>query len=138
LLLISWKQIVSLVHKDTVIAPIEIQKRKKKEPVSKKTATTLKHQQYYTDIGCTTGKYLIDKDNIGVSFPVLKPFTDKLHVKAMVALSGIFKHHIFEDLRDTAYFDMVNTTCCRDFAHQDNMLEALVSSQQCPSSLRLP
>jgi hypothetical protein len=53
---------------------------------------------------------LIGKDNLGVSISVLKPFTDKLDVKAMVALSGLLKHHIFEDLRDIVYFDTVNTT----------------------------
>jgi hypothetical protein len=49
----------------------------------------------------------------------------------MVALSGLLKHHIFEDLKDEAYFDTVNTTCCRDFAqqiHPDNVLEVLRSA----------
>jgi hypothetical protein len=35
-----WNKIASLVHKDTVVTPIDIQK-KKKAPVSKKAASTL-------------------------------------------------------------------------------------------------
>jgi hypothetical protein len=98
---IPWKQIASLVHKNKVVTPIEIQKKKKKAPVSRKVASTLKCQQYHKDIGYTTGQCLIGKNNLGVSISVLKPLTDKiwpkLHVKAMVALSGILKHHVFED-----------------------------------------
>jgi hypothetical protein len=106
----------------------EEKKKKKKVPVSKKAASTLKHQQYHKYVGYTIGQCLIGKDTLGVSIPVLKPFTDKLHVKAMVALSGLLKHHIFEDLRDRVYFDMVNPTHRCGFAqqlHEDNVLEAL-------------
>jgi hypothetical protein len=63
--------------------------------------------------------------------PVPKPSTDENHIKVMVALSGLLKHHIFEDLKDTVYFDTVNPTRHRDFAqklHPDNVLEALWSA----------
>jgi len=66
-------------------------------------------------------------------FPCLpsKPATDDIHVKAMVAISALMKHHIFVDLKETVYFDTVHASRAGDFSqqlHPDNVLEALWSA----------
>jgi hypothetical protein len=86
MLSVPWKKIASLVHKNTV-API---KKKKKAHVSKKAAGTLKCQKFHKDVEYTTGQCLIGKDNLGVSVPLSKPLSDKLHIKVIVALSALF------------------------------------------------
>jgi hypothetical protein len=123
---IPWKEMASLVHKDTIVASSEIPRKKKKAPSKK--AVAMKRQQYHKDFDFTSGTCLIGKDSLGVSCPVLKPSTDQHHVQAMVALSALLKHHIFDNLVEDVYFDRVNITRRQDFAqkiHPDNVLEAL-------------
>jgi hypothetical protein len=112
-------EIATAVHQDTVIPPVDA------------TTTQPKRQQYHKDVGFTTGRCLIGKDDLGVSVPALKPSTDEIHVKAMVAMSALMMHHIFIDLKDTVYFDTVHLSRSADFAqqlHPDNVLEALRSA----------
>jgi predicted membrane channel-forming protein YqfA (hemolysin III family) len=62
---------------------------------------------------------LIGKYNLGISVPVAKPSTGNIHIKVMVALSSLPKHHIFQDLNDTVYLDTaVHTTHGHDFAQE--------------------
>jgi hypothetical protein len=71
------------------------------------------------------------KDKLGVSAPVPKPHTDKHHVKAMVMLSKLLQHHIFQDLKETVYSELVHTKRCEDFTGKldpENVLEALRSA----------
>ena len=112
-------EIATAVHQETVIHPVATPKNK------------IKRQQYHKDVGFTTGRCLIGKDDLGVSVPALKPSTDDIHVKAMVAISALLKHHIFSDLKDIVYFDTVHASRAADFAQQldpDNVLEALRSA----------
>jgi hypothetical protein len=112
-------EIATSVHKDTVLSPPDTTKKKPKR------------QQFHKDVGFTTGRCVIGKDELGVSVPALKPATDDIHVKAMVAISALMKHHIFVDLKDTVYFDTVHASRADDFAkqlHPDNVLEALRSA----------
>jgi hypothetical protein len=125
--LIPWKKIASSVHHDTVVVPMENQRIRKKAPPGSNNPT-LKRQQFYKDAGYTSGQCLIGTDPLGVSLPALKPSTNEFHIKAIVALTALLRHHIFQDLRETVYFGAVNTTRCQDFAqklHPDNVLESL-------------
>jgi hypothetical protein len=125
--LIPWQKIASSAHHDMVVVPMETQKIKKKAPSGSKKPTP-KHQQFHKDTGYTSGQCLIGKDPLSVSLPALKPYMDEFHIQSMVALTALLKHHIFQDLRETVYHDMVNTTHCHDFAqklHPHNVLESL-------------
>jgi hypothetical protein len=66
--LIPWRKIASLVHKDNVVTTTDIA-GKKKVPLSKKSSSNLKLQQYHKDIRFTTGQCFISKDSLGVSLP---------------------------------------------------------------------
>jgi hypothetical protein len=118
---IPLKAIAGQLHRKTVL----------KAPPSNPSSGTLRRQQYHKDVGFTMGKCLIGKDELGVSLPYPKPQTDYSHIKAMVVLSKLLKHHIFADLKDTVYFDLVHKKRREDFAgkfHPDNVLEALRSA----------
>jgi hypothetical protein len=132
MLAIPWKEIATSIYTGIVGPELE-KKMKKKNEASACTAAagSFKRQKFHVDVGYTTGLCLIGKDDRGVSLPVPKPSTDELHIKAMVALSALLKHHIFTDLKETVYFDAVNVNRRGDFAgklHADNVLEALRSA----------
>jgi len=104
-------------------------KKKKVQPGKKKDS--YKRQQYFIDVGYTSGACLTGKDGVGNACPVSKPATDDNHIQAMVALSRLLKKHAFDDLQESIYEDTVFSTRREDWAqlfHPDNLLEALRSA----------
>jgi hypothetical protein len=128
---IPWRNIVSTIHRETM-CPLEVTaatSSRKNSAVKPKLPP--KRQQYHRDVGYTTGRCLLAKDELGISLPVVKPDTDTDHIAAMVALSALLRSHVFQDLQDTVYFDAVNVDRVSSFAksiHEDNLLEALRSA----------
>jgi hypothetical protein len=128
---IPWKSIATSLYKDsTVESPPFNSTATKKRKVSKDSKTE-KRQHYHKDVGYTSGVCLTDKDELGISAPVSKPANDGNHVQAMVALSSLLKLHVFDDLKDTIYFDAINVDRVSKFGQtfdSKNILEALRSA----------
>ena len=74
---IPWKSIRNTLYKETVV-PSATEETKDPAPV-------IKRQQYFKDVGYTTGRCVILKDELGVSFPAVKP-SDSDHAAAMAGL----------------------------------------------------
>ncbi len=119
---IPWKSIAKTLYKDTIV-PAVTEETVDPIPVPKR-------QQFHKDVGYTSGKCVIAKDELGVNLPILKPIDDD-HRAAMVALSSLLKSHVFQDLKDTVYFDALNLERMSSFAGKldpNNILEALRSA----------
>jgi hypothetical protein len=127
---ITWKSIATTLFNET-IRPAEIASTEiSSELANRKSKPTLKRQQYHKDVGYTSGQCLIGRDELGISFPAVKP-TDSDHTKAMVALTALLRSHVFNDLKDTVYFDAVNLERASSFAENlapNNLLEAMRSA----------
>ena len=126
---IPWKSITVTLYQESSVHPPKVTTGiKKKRKVS---SNTTKRQHYHKDVGYTSGVCLTDKDELGISVPVTKPANDVDHVQAMVALSSLLKLHVFNDLKDTIFFDAVNLDRVSNFGQtfdSKNMLEALRSA----------
>jgi hypothetical protein len=79
---IPWISIAQTLYKEIIVPDMTVDMTAEDLPVPPK------RQQYFKDVGYTTGRCAILKDELGVSFPVKKPSDDDHHV-AMAGLSTV-------------------------------------------------
>jgi hypothetical protein len=122
---IPWKSIANTLYKETILPGVIAETSETIVPVPPP-----KRQQYHKDVGFTSGRSVTGKDELGVILPVVKQ-TDADHRVAMAGLGTLLKSHIFEDLKETVYFDALNLERTSKFAGKlapNNILEALRSA----------